>query len=377
MSDEQVSDETTLVDEPTWVRVWMPRIAFVALITVAIGAIVTWAFVQVSSFLLTIVMSLFLAFALAPAVDRLAQRGWRRGVATGLVMLIAVLIGLVFIVAFVSLAVEQGTLIADRIPGWLDSLFRFLSEDLGVEISRADILAQEEAIKDWLLSYSDDAVALVAGVGGTILGAVFGALTMGLFVFYMTAEAPSLRRAVVRPFPDHQKERLIAIWDEASNQTGNYIYSRSLLAGFSAVFHTIAFLILGLPSALALGLFVGVVSQFIPNIGTYIAGALPVIVALASGDVTLAIWVIVIITLYQQFENIVLANRITAQTMDLHPAVAFGSVIIGVSLLGAAGALLALPVAATVVALISAFLAHRDSKDLPDDSIESGFIAPE
>ena len=365
------------VEEKSWVRVWMPRIAFVALITVAIGAIVTWAFVQVASFLLTIVMSLFLAFALAPAVDRLAQRGWRRGVATGLVMLIAVLIGLVFIVAFVSLAVEQGALIADRIPAWLDSLFLFLNEDLGVEISRADILAQEEAIKDWLLSYSDDAVALVAGVGGTILGAVFGALTMGLFVFYMTAEAPSLRRAVVRPFPDHQKERLIAIWDEASNQTGNYIYSRSLLAGFSAVFHTIAFFILGLPSALALGLFVGVVSQFIPNIGTYIAGALPVIVALASGDVTLAIWVVVIITLYQQFENIVLANRITAQTMDLHPAVAFGSVIIGVSLLGAAGALLALPVAATVVALISASLAHRDSDDLPLDSVESGFIDPE
>ena len=376
MSDESGPIEDG-VEEKSWVRVWMPRIAFVVLLTVAIGAIFTWAFVQVSSFLLTIVMSLFLAFALAPAVDRLAQRGWRRGVATGLVMLIAVLIGLVFVFAFVSLVVEQGALIANRIPGWVDSLFLFLREDLGIEISRADVLAQEEAIKDWLLSYSDDAVALVAGVGGTILGAVFGALTMGLFVFYMTAEAPSLRRAVVRPFPEHQKERLIAIWDEASNQTGNYIYSRSLLAGFSAVFHTIAFLILGLPSALALGLFVGVVSQFVPNIGTYIAGALPVIVALASGDATQAIWVIVIITVYQQFENIVLANKITAQTMDLHPAIAFGSVIIGANLLGAAGALLALPVAATIVALISASLAHRDSEDLPDDSVESGFIAPE
>ncbi len=377
MSDEPVNDETTLVDEPTWVRVWMPRIAFVALITVAIGAIFTWAFVQVSSFLLTIVMSLFLAFALAPAVDRLAQRGWRRGVATGLVMLIAVLIGLVFVFAFISLVVEQGALIANKVPGWVDALIKFLNEDLGVEISRADVLAQEEAIKDWLLSYSDDAIVLVAGVGATILGALFGALTMGLFVFYMTAEAPSLRRAVVRPFPKHQKERLIAIWDEASNQTGNYIYSRSLLAGFSAIFHTIAFLILGLPSALALGLFVGVVSQFVPNIGTYIAGALPVIVALASGDVTQAIWVIVIITVYQQFENIVLANKITAQTMDLHPAVAFGSVIIGANLLGAAGALLALPVAATIVALITASLAHRDDETLPDESVESGFIAPE
>jgi len=115
----------------------------------------------------------------------------------------------------------------------------------------------------------------------------------------------------------------------------------------------------------------------VPNIGTYIAGALPTIVALASGDVSQAIWVIVIVVAYQQLENIVLANKITAQTMNLHPAVAFGSVIMGASLLGASGALLALPVAATIQALVTAWLAHRDDADPTIDPVESGFISPE
>lgn len=364
------------VEEKTWTRIWAPRIAFVALVTMAIAAATAWGFSRLASFFITIIMSLFLAFAMAPAVDRLARRGWRRGLATGLVMLITVVIAVIFIFAFISLIVQQGALIANQVPGWMESIFNWLNETFGVNVGSDELADLETAARDWLLSITDDVFAAVLGFGSSILGAVFSALTMGLFVFYMTAEAPSLRRAVVRPFPKHQEERIIAIWDEASKQTGNYIYSRSLLAGGSAVFHTIAFSIMGLPSALALGLFVGVVSQFVPNIGTYIAGALPVIVALASGDPTLALWVIVVITIYQQFENIVLANKITAQTMDLHPALAFGSVIVGVNLLGAAGALLALPVAATIQAIVTAALAARDAELDIGDSVESGFIAP-
>jgi predicted PurR-regulated permease PerM len=376
MPDESATTAEPTAEEKSWTRIWAPRIAFVALITMAIAAATAWGFSRLAGFFITIIMSLFLAFALAPAVDRLARRGWRRGVATGLVMIIALLVGLVFIFSFISLVVEQGSLVADRVPGWTESLFTWLNQTFGVDVGPDEIQQIEDAARSWLLSITDDVFAAVVGIGSSILGAVFSALTMGLFVFYMAAEAPSLRRAVVRPFPAHQKEGVIAIWDEASRQTGNYIFSRSLLAGASAIFHTIAFAVLGLPSALALGLFVGVVSQFVPNIGTYIAGALPVIVALASGDPTQAIWVIVIITVYQQFENIVLANKITAQTMDLHPALAFGSVIIGANLLGAAGALLALPVAATVQAIVTAALALRDHELAPIDSVETGFIAP-
>ncbi|MGF1665146.1 MAG: AI-2E family transporter [Acidimicrobiia bacterium] len=136
------------------------------------------------------------------------------------------------------------------------------------------------------------------------------------------------------------------------------MYSRALLAGISGVFHAVAFSVIGLPSAIAQGLFVGLVSQFVPNVGTFIGGALPVLIALANNPSD-AIWVLVVLTVYQQFENIVLANRVTAQTMNLHPAVSFRSVIVGANLMGAAGALLALPVAATIQAFLSSWVTHR------------------
>ena len=98
----------------------------------------------------------------------------------------------------------------------------------------------------------------------------------------------------------------------------------------------------------------GLVSQFIPTVGTYLAGALPVLIALFDDPVN-AVWVLAYIVVYQQFENIVLSPRITARTMS---AVAFGAVIAGGAIMGPIGSLLALPAAASVQALVSTYL-HR------------------
>ena len=112
-----------------------------------------------------------------------------------------------------------------------------------------------------------------------------------------------------------------------------------------------------MPYPLALGLWVGLVSQFVPSVGTYLAGALPVLIALLNRPVD-ALWVLVFIVVYQQVENMVLSPRITSRTMALHPAVAFGAVIAGGAIMGPIGALLALPAAASVQALVSSYL-HR------------------
>jgi predicted PurR-regulated permease PerM len=102
---------------------------------------------------------------------------------------------------------------------------------------------------------------------------------------------------------------------------------------------------------------VGLVSQFIPTVGTYLAGALPVLIALLVDPVS-AVWVLLWIVVYQQFENMMLSPRITARTMALHPAVAFGAVIAGGAIMGPIGSLLALPAAASIQALVSLYL-HR------------------
>ena len=115
--------------------------------------------------------------------------------------------------------------------------------------------------------------------------------------------------------------------------------------------------LIGVPSPLALALWLGVVSQFVPVIGTYIGGALPALIALLD-EPTNALWVLGFLVIYQQLENYVLAPRITAATMAIHPAVAFGAAIAGAGAIGPVGALLALPAAAIIQAFVSSYIAE-------------------
>ena len=94
----------------------------------------------------------------------------------------------------------------------------------------------------------------------------------------------------------------------------------------------------------------GLISQFIPTVGTYLAIALPALIAMLSDQPLDAVWVIIFATVYQQIENYFFAPRISARTMDIHPAVAFGSVIAGAALFGPIGALIGIPVAAAILA---------------------------
>ena len=110
--------------------------------------------------------------------------------------------------------------------------------------------------------------------------------------------------------------------------------------------------IVGIDFPLPLAIWVGVLSQFIPVIGTYLAGALPVLIGFIESPGQ-GIWILSFVLAYQQIENYVLLPRITARTMEMHVATAFGSVIVGSAVLGPVGALLALPAAATLQAFIS------------------------
>ena len=117
--------------------------------------------------------------------------------------------------------------------------------------------------------------------------------------------------------------QVLSAWELAIDKTGGYLYSRALLAGLSAVFHWIVFQALGTQAPVALALWVGLISQFLPVVGTYLAGVLPVLLTLIDSPVK-ALIIAIFILLYQQIENYLFAPRITARTMELHPALAFG-----------------------------------------------------
>jgi predicted PurR-regulated permease PerM len=144
------------------------------------------------------------------------------------------------------------------------------------------------------------------------------------------------------------------VWEIAVEKTGGYVVSRLVLAALNAFFTGIFLWAIGVPFWLPLAIWTGIVSQFIPTVGTYLAIALPALIALSDQPID-AVWVVVFGTVYQQVENYLIGPRITARTVAVHPAVAVGGVIAGAALFGPMGALVAIPVVAAVQAVIETY----------------------
>ena len=124
-------------------------------------------------------------------------------------------------------------------------------------------------------------------------------------------------------------------------------------------------MIIKVPYWLPLALFCGIVSQFVPTLGTYIGGALPVLFAWGERGIGYAIGVVVFITVYQQIENLVLSPKISERTMDLNPCIAFLTVLFFGSIFGAAGAFLALPITASIQVLLKVAMKRYPLVDMP------------
>jgi predicted PurR-regulated permease PerM len=319
-------------------------------------ALAFWLVVRLRSLLMMLLVSLFLAFAMEPAANFLARRGWRRGLATATVFVVLVGVVVVLVTAFGSLFVDQISQLIDAIPGYARQLVDFLNDRLGTDLEGSKVASQLRT-NQGVRSFVTGAAAAAVGLSTTLVGLVLQCFTVGLFTFYLVADGPRLRRTVCSVLPPDLQRLAMRIWELATESTGGYVYSRALLAGVSATATALFLALVGVPYPLVLGIWVGLVSQFVPSIGTYLAGALPVLIALFHDPVD-AVWVLVFITLYQQFENLVLSPRITARAMSLHPAVAFGAVIAGGAIIGPIGALLALPAAASIQALVSLYV-HR------------------
>jgi len=313
------------------------------------------------SFLLVLLISVFISFAIEPAVNRLEALGIRRGLGTGIVF-IAVLATIAGFSAAVGTALAtQITAFVDQVPSYLDDIDAWIFQHFNTHID-FDQIRNEFVAGGGVQGYAGTFANNIVGLGTFLIGILFQAFTVMLFVFYLVAEGPKLRRTICSFLEPERQEIVLSVWDLAIEKTGGYIYSRSILALLSAIAHWIVFSIIGVPFPLPLALWVGVVSQFIPVIGTYFAGALPLLIAVIDQP-SKAIWTLVMIVIYQQVENYLLSPKITARTMEIHVAVAFAAVLIGSALLGVVGALLALPFTATAQGFISGYRSHHDIQE--------------
>ena len=342
-------------DEASSMPAWIPRLLLAVIIAVFAAYAAFSLIRRLQHLLLWLVAALFLSFALEPAVNWLVRRGWRRGMAAAVVLLGLGLLGLVSLALMVPLVIDQVQELVRRLPEWLDQASVYTKRWFDVELTSGKILRNIASAQ----ANIQQIAANLASVGAFVLGLLFQVLTIGLFTFYLVADGPRFRRGVCSLLPPRYQREILTAWDVAIDKTGGYLYSRLLLAIVNATFSYIMLQALGIPFALPLALWQGFVSQFIPVVGTYIAAAVPLLVALLV-DPWKALFFLIFVLIYQQIENYLLAPRITARTMQLHPAVAFGAALAGGSIGGLMGAFMALPAAAVIQSTVSTYLTRHE-----------------
>ncbi|MER7896364.1 AI-2E family transporter [Streptomyces sp. NPDC096046] len=342
---------------------WLPRAMVLALALVAAFQLGSWAFHQLTGLLINVLIAFFLALAIEPAVSWMASRGMRRGLATFIVFTGVMIVSAGFVTVLGSVLADQIIKLIEGFPAYLDSVINWINTHFKTDLKRVDI--QEGLLRsDWLRNYVQNSATGVLDVSAQVIGGLFQLLTVALFSFYFAADGPRLRRGICSVLPPARQAEVLRAWEIAVNKTGGYIYSRGLMALISGAAHFVLLQTLDVPYAPVLAVWVGLVSQFIPTIGTYLAGALPMLIAFTV-DPWYALWVLVFVVIYQQFENYVLQPKLTSKTVDIHPAVAFGSVVAGTALLGAVGALIAIPAIATLQAFLGAYVKRYDVTDDP------------
>ena len=358
---EPVPDETArpkrniafIALEPRFLR----RSIFLVLIGVLIFQMVTWSFSLLAGFFFNLLLAWLLAISIDPIVTGLAERGMRRGLATSIVAIGGVALVGGFIALFGGALATQITELITAMPALILDLVRWFNSTFDANIDPVEITSNLNLTTDQITSIAPSLAGGIFGVVFSVLGVAFSFLTVLVFSFYFSADSPRIKRFVASWLPHNRQIVFINVWDIAVRKAGGFLISKLALATLSAAAHVGFFYLIDIPYWLPMGIFAGLVSQFIPTIGTYIGVALPALFAAFEQPVDI-LWIVLFASVYQQFENYVFTPRISTATMDINSGVALGSVFVGAALFGPIGAIIGIPLVAIVIAVIEAY-AHR------------------
>lgn len=350
--------------EPLWATIRKPRPPWSveAFGAVVVLLLVVWALsevlLQVRTLLWWGVVAAFMYFALAPAVDWLARHRWPRGLAALVVLLGVIGLALGLLAALTPLAVAEAQKAIVEAPTLL-SRARDLLGQFGVHLDPATNASSLQS----LLARFQSALPSVAGGAVSVTSAVIGALFEGfvilLFTFFLLADQDRVRHGLLSLFRPNTQVIVGAAWNEAVRKTGGYLYSRLLTSFLAGTFVGIALVVLGCPYPVALAVWYGLVSQFVPMIGTYVAAALPLLILLLNRPWD-AVWFLLVLAAWIPLQDYVIGPRLSAKTMALSPAAAVIALMVGVDVFGPLGAFLALPAAAVIQSVGSTFFARHE-----------------
>lgn len=313
-------------------------------------AAVLWGAWTARQVLILVLVAVVLAVGMDPAV-RWSQRRLKmsRGVATAAIMLVTVWFLALFLALVVPPIVEESRDLIARAP-------RYVEE---IEHSRGWVgeLEEQLEISGRLRELADDAPAIagsalssIFGVVGTVAGGLFNLLTILVLTIYFMASLPRFEEDVAALFPPDKKQEYRVLMSRATERIGGYVSGNLTISLIAGVVSFAGFLIIGLPFPAALAMWIAI-TDLIPVIGAVLGAVLCVLVALTVGIGT-AVATLIFVLVYQQIENYVIGPKVMNKAVDLSPAAVLVALLAGGAMLGFAGALLALPLAAAAKVIV-------------------------
>lgn len=316
--------------------------------------VLLWVLHRNQNFLFMLLLAWLFAIAMDPAVRWVGRRGFSRSRSVAIVMVGLITLATAFFALFGGILLTQAASLINDLPSLITDVVNWLNSTFTLTLDAQKIITALDVSPSQIAGIASNLAGGVFGVISMLLGGILQLLTLLLFAFYFAAEAPQVRRVLGSWLQPAQQEVFATTWNIAVAKTGGFVVSKIELAVASAIVHSIAFAIIGVPYWLAMGLITGIISQFIPTVGTYLGVLIPVLFAFFIDPMD-ALWVLIVASVYQQVENYLISPRISRATMDIHPAIAFGSVIVFANLFGALGALISIPLAAAIVSVMDTY----------------------
>jgi predicted PurR-regulated permease PerM len=324
-----------------------PSNATVARIVVVVAGVLVllYAVYLVRSVLMLVVVAAFLAAGLDPAVRKLESFGLKRGQAVAAIFLAMAVFLAGFAIAVIPNLVEQVTAFATNLPSYVQDVAE-RNPQIREFVSQNQISQRLQSATSQIPSVIGGSFGRVLGVAGSVLGSIFKLLTLLILTIYFLLSFSRLRHGSMKLVPGTSRARVQELADPILEKIGGYIAGQITIALIAGVLAFVFLAVVGVPSPIALALWVSI-AALIPLVGATF-GAIPAVIVAFFTSVTLGIATLVYFIVYQQIENYLIQPRVMTKAVDISPAAVLLAALIGGSLLGFVGALMAIPAAASI-----------------------------
>ena len=274
-----------------------------------------------------------------------------------MVTVLLVIGGILF--ALIPIIIQEVYLLTTQLPNYFDEFISYFDSFLGYTISSQSLDLQSQ-FNSLIQNYGSTVGSRVVFAGQGLLRALGHIFIIFFFTYYLISEGDGWRIKLKESLPENLSSSIEQVWTIGVSKAGGFIIAKVILGILASIIFSISFSIIGLPSSVALGISAGVLSQLIPVLGTFLGGVVPFVTSITLGSSAI-LSVLVVLIGYQVIENYFISPRITKSTMEMHPAIAVFSTLFGAYTLGGVGAIIALPIAATIQGVISIIIKNRNS----------------